>query len=110
MKVKVYFNLHKKLFSIQHKGLVIAHKTELVLHNAEFRVSEAGRQRVLREKRKNVHAFIVGELADYYAPEGETEDVTYNPYLYDSFVNKKSLTAVRKAGIVWLKDKTIKTK
>jgi hypothetical protein len=48
--------------------------------------------------------------ADYYAPEGETEDVTYNPYLYDSFVNKKSLTAVRKAGIVWLKDKTIKTK
>lgn len=110
MKVKCYFNLHKKVFSVQHNGIVIAHKGSLVLRNATFKVSEAGRQRVLKEKRKNVHAYVIGELEEYFAPEGETQDVTYNPYLYQTFVDKKTLTAVTKADIVWLNNKTIKIK
>ena len=53
---------------------------------------------------------MIGELEEYFAPEGEVQDVTYNPYLYQTFVDKKTLTPVLKADIVWLKDKTIKTK
>ena len=88
IKVKVYWNLHKRCFSIQHRGKVIAHKNEVVIHFPEFKVSEAGRQRVLREKRKNVHAFVIG----YYDSDSVSQavdsghSVTYNPYKYETFV------------------------
>lgn len=87
-KVKVYFNLHKKLFSVMDvkTGLVIGHTPVINLVGCEFKVSEAGRNRVLREKKKNVHAFVIGHyLAD---EEGtETEKANYNPYKYSSFVD-----------------------
>ena len=67
MLVKAYFNLHKKCWSViacegEHKGRVIAHCDEMQLTDVNFRVSESGRRRVLREKRKNVHAFVIGHL------------------------------------------------
>lgn len=69
MKVFVYFNLHKKLFSIKalegsNKGRVIAHSSSVSLKDASCKVSEAGRQRVIKEKRKNVHAGVVGTLLE----------------------------------------------
>lgn len=70
MKVFVYFNLHRKLWSVKAldgkaRGKVIAHCERVIVRGASFKVSEAGRQRVLREGRKNVHAGIVGELEAY---------------------------------------------
>ena len=67
MKVFCYFNLHTHLWSLKaldgaRKGLVVAHAESLELADCEMRVSEAGRQRVLQEKRKNVHAGIVGTV------------------------------------------------
>ena len=55
-------------------------------------MSEAGRQRVLREKRKNVHAGVVGwyNSAVDVAKIGscyKTTNVRYNPYVYSSFVD-----------------------
>ena len=65
---RVYFNLHKKLLSIQAKvngsWKVIRHVNEIMLADVKFKVYEKGRQRVLNEKRKNVHAFIVGNLVE----------------------------------------------
>lgn len=110
MKVKVYFNLRKKLFSIQHKGLVIAHKDKVMLTNAQFKVNESGRQRVLKEKRKNVHAFVIGEWSDYLEEVIDAQEVTYNPYKYSSFVFKNDLTPIDKADKVWLNNRTIKVK
>jgi hypothetical protein len=120
MKVKVYFNLHRKLFSVvalegERKGRVIAHKTHLRLANAQFKVSEAGRQRVLREKRKNVHAFVVGELCETFYPVAAlaafpgvvVREATYNPYLYSTFVLKDSQEPIYFAGLVWLENKKI---
>lgn len=56
-----------------------------------FKVSEAGRQRVIREKRKNVHASVYG----YFAGECEMDtsemtEVTYNPYKLGSFIVKET--------------------
>lgn len=99
MKVFAYFNLHKRCFSIKalegaNKGRVVAHRSEALLIDAKFKVSQAGRQRVLKEQRKNVHAGVVGEWID-----GDTDyitinavaingsAITYNPYKYDSFVH-----------------------
>ena len=95
MRVFVYYNLHKHTWSIRalegpRKGLVIAHSDTVLLSDARGRVSQAGRKRVLRDKRKNVHAGIVGTLVH---TEGEgyfpgLDEVTYNPYKYASFVHK----------------------
>ena len=109
IKVFVYFNLHKKTWSIKalegpEKGRVIGHRDHVVLVEATPKVSEAGRKRVLLEKRKNVHAGIVGyweadETAEMYFDNLTLEpyDITYNPYKYDSFV----YTGVTYAGYKW---------
>ena len=94
MKVFVYFNLHKKLFSIKalegpNKGRVVAHRRELSLLDAVFKVSEAGRQRVLRERKKNVHAGVVGQWFDTTEAVDNKLQVTYNPYKYTGFVLKE---------------------
>ena len=96
MKVFVYFNLHKRLFSVRalegsNKGRVIAHLNYLLLDNPRFKVSKAGRERVLREKKKNVHAGVVGDFCTSLTASGKVswEQVRYNPYLFDSFVDDK---------------------
>jgi hypothetical protein len=62
----VYWNLKRDCYSVRFKGKVIGHYTSLVAANVRFKVSERGRQRVLAEQRKNVHAFVV---ADTIYPE-----------------------------------------
>lgn len=72
MKVFVYKCLggpkaHRGTYSIKAlngplKGRVIAHAEKVYLSDVEFKVNEAGRQRVLKTGHKNVHAGVVGEL------------------------------------------------
>jgi hypothetical protein len=111
MRVFVYFNLHKKLFSIKamegaNRGRVVAHSDEVFLTDAVFKVSEAGRQRVLRERRKNVHAGVLGQ---WQQPNegGYPVRVTYNPYKYSSFVEMGSEVPVHSARRVHLKNRQI---
>ena len=95
MRVFVYRNLHKNCWSVkalegENKGRVIRHAQSVMLSNCTFKVSEAGRQRVLRERSKNVHAGVVGQLVSsdvdvVYMPH--SVPVTYNPYKYSTFVN-----------------------
>jgi len=100
-KVEVYRNLHKNCWSVRDNktGLVLRHVDEIHLENADLVVRPAGRERVLQEKRKNVHAFAKGEVTAWIPrlpdewrlnkDEYETYDTTqivYNPYLYNSFV------------------------
>jgi hypothetical protein len=80
---RVYRNLHTGLWSVK-QGVIRFHTSEIVLTNAKFVVSEAGRQRVLREQRKNVHAYVVGYI---YPPVSFiAEEVYYNPYTCSSFM------------------------
>ena len=70
-QVKIYKNLHNGLFSVMQNGLVVAHIESFLLNNVVFKVNESGRQRVLKEKQKNIHAFITGILKsvnEEYAP------------------------------------------
>lgn len=86
MRVEVYWNLHRLLWSVRHKGRVIAHVKEVDLMNVEWVVQPAGRARVLRERRKNVHAFARGTIPDEdLAVHGEWGSIKYNPYTGDSF-------------------------
>ena len=83
--VSVYWNIRRKVWSVRKRNRVVAHLAALTIFSPTFHVSEAGRQRVLRERRKNVHAFIRGEL---YAPGLLAEtgfQVSYNPYKGPTF-------------------------
>ena len=41
--VEVYYNLHKKTFSVRHAGRVWFHTNVLTLRNCKFAVQPAGR-------------------------------------------------------------------
>lgn len=96
-KVMVYYNLHLKTFSVTYKNLVVLHADYVKLKNVEFRVRPGGKEKVRKEKKKNVHAFLIGNLVDYCKypceniPSASTDKViTYDPYKYDSFIYKNS--------------------
>jgi hypothetical protein len=96
-KHKVYYNLHKKCLSIMFRGKVLEHSTEFFLKDVEFKVSQAGRSRVLKEQRKNVHAFVCGTPDDGWPVDQTERKVTYNPYKFNSFVYSDTLEPVYKA-------------
>jgi len=109
-KFYTYYNLHKHLFSLKNlkTGRVERRENSVLLKNCTFKVSQKGRERVLREKRKNVHAGVVGEYVDSRKELMENMiEITYNPYLYDSFVLKHSKRPVKKAEFVLLRNKQV---
>lgn len=99
-KVEIYWNLHKKVFSVrarsgEKRGRVIAHVDQFVLKNVSFVVNQAGRARVIDEKRKNVHAFVRGEWEK--GTNAKMSKVTYNPYENETFVKAADGRPVRSA-------------
>lgn len=103
--VEVYRNLHTGGLSIRLKGIVVGHTKPdeaILLTNVRTRVSEAGRSRVLREKRKNVHAFLIGEFHGTTSLErfSHLPRLTYDPYKYESFVDVDSELAIDRASSV----------
>jgi hypothetical protein len=104
--VQSYRNLNKPgvVYSIRSKatGLVIGYEPRVTIDDARLRVQEGGRQRVLREQRKNVHAFVEGCWHEKgRAPKPEVR-VRYNPYLFSSFVRGDTLEPVHEADEVLL--------
>ena len=83
--VRVYRNLHRNCFSVK-QGVVRFHTDKIYLKDVSFVVSEKSRQRVIIEKRKNVHAFVVGTLTDMRTfltakmEFNEHGEIRYNPY------------------------------
>jgi len=110
MRVAAYYNLHKNTFSLQSRnkedyGKVIKHTDHVILKNAKFTVRSAGRQKVLNENKKNVHAFIVGHLLsnkEYIIKSGSSKLITYNPYKFNSFVTVSTNEQVKYADLAEL--------
>ncbi|QBP31101.1 hypothetical protein SEA_REFUGE_83 [Mycobacterium phage Refuge] len=101
IRVFVYKNLHQSRkngqpwYSIQalegdFKGRVIHRSGTVLLANAKGVVRKAGRERVIREGRKNVHAGMVGELISVLPRDFAGTEVTYNPYKYETFVHRNT--------------------
>ena len=82
--VRVYRNLTRDCYSIQQGGIVKAHADSVALEDVSWTVSQPGRRRVIRDGKKNVHAFAVGHLVPATTAT-EAAPVSYNPYKMDSF-------------------------
>lgn len=85
-KVEVYRNLHTGTLSVRDAKTkrVIGHANVVRLDSVTLRVSEAGRQRAVREGRRNVHAFAVGVETDATLTV-TGERITYNPFRAPGF-------------------------
>ena len=95
MKVFVYRNLHKKCLSVRDTKTrrVVAHVKSITLFDCTFKVSDKGRQRVLRDRQKNVHAGVQGTwMKDTMLLTAGLKRVIYNPYKYETFVDEIGLT------------------
>ena len=113
-EVQIYKNLHKTskqgetVYSVRNdKNIVEDHSTEVTLIDPKFRVGKKGRERVPREKRKNVHAFVRGERVAVASFDGRSERITYNPYKYKSFVSIETGKPVFKKDIVSIDGRNI---
>mgnify|MGYP005867632877 CR=1 FL=1 len=122
MKVRVYKNLHKDCYSVKameglQKGRVIYHASSIQLSDVNFKVYEKGREKVLKEKMKNVHAFVEGNLESIHLHSGFTTDypfvkslekidtvqkISYNPYSHGFFYNVSDDTPIENASMVVL--------
>jgi len=102
---EVYWNLRKRTWSVRAKDtrLVIDHKDSILLKDAILSVKQGGRERVLRDQQKNVHAFAIGEVVDLdrliYPYNSQ---VIYNPYKHTSFVMADTEEPIYEADHVYL--------
>ena len=112
-RVEVYRNLKFKdrvIYSVRDAktGLVLGHASNLLLSRCEFVVKEAGRQRVIKEKRKNVHAWIQGSFGIiHYGDDrifSEGTRVSYNPYTNTHFELAECGEPVMGANIVFIQE------
>ena len=89
-RIEVYRNLHKDCFSVRKNGRVVKYIYDegeyLHMRDVKFVVQPAGRAKVLRERRKNVHAFVRGTYVNpMESAEAWQYRASYNPYKMDSF-------------------------
>lgn len=103
-RVRVYRNLNKPSFySImamegERKGRVCGYAKSVQLESFKFIVNEKPRLKILKEKRRSVHAFCDGIITD---ASNETQHVsgqkyvTYNPYFSGSFFEKETKEPVK---------------
>ncbi|WP_455633656.1 hypothetical protein [Nitratireductor aquimarinus] len=114
-RCEVYWNTHRKCFSIKPvrgtpppigfksspSGRVLYSTGPFLLERPFFRVSEAGRQWVIKHQRKTVHATIRGHIklpAKLELPK-HARRVRYNPYRHDSFMTDRG--AIEEANVAY---------
>lgn len=99
-KVRLYRNLHNGKISIKQGSHVIGHTESACIRDARFLVSEKGRQKVLADKQKNVHAYIEGYWSDSLHETEHGEKVWYNPYKTAHFRTRETNEACLTASCV----------
>lgn len=93
MRVEVYRNLQRGKLSVRGvRARVLSYEDLVFLRDVQLVVGQKGRERVLREKQKNVHAFARGDWCDLDDPTferwAEWMPVTYDPYVAGHFYPK----------------------
>ena len=113
--VKVYRNLHRDTWSLMattgpRRGRVIGYSDAVELADPVLTVSEASRQRAIRERTRNVHAFVIGRvLAPGMLSGAELLRVRYNPFRagcftdpVDACVFEGGVAKLDERGALWM--------
>lgn len=105
--VSIYRNLNKQgvWYSIKQGGMVVAHSQHISVRDVCFNVNENGRQRVIKERRKNVHATIKGFIVENEINPPVNVSIRYNPYIFANFFytnNDQKQVTVKEAELIVL--------
>lgn len=110
--VRVFRNFKHDCYSVLQDGKLKLVAKQVRLVNVEFRIRETGRQRMIRDQRRNVHAFAVGTLVDFAHPsEGRDLDslsgrsAIYDPHQFNSFVDQETQAPLREASVVQMDER-----
>lgn len=105
--VFVYRNLNRKgvVFSIKDikSGLVVDRREIVVIKNPLFKVSKAGRARILRTKSRVVHAGIQGKVLGKLPANVKglkKVSFSYNPFKNEHFTDSKGKHLVQAKYVV----------
>ena len=105
--VRVIRNWKRDCYTILQDGRPKASAKQVRLANVEFLVRRSGREKMLREAKRNVHAYAIGQLLDYTHPDEGRElegicgrIVAYDPYRRAAFVDIESQDPVSSARLV----------
>ncbi|MDX1434609.1 MAG: hypothetical protein R3286_19360 [Gammaproteobacteria bacterium] len=112
--VRVFRNWKRGCYNIMQGGQVVATARQVRLADVEFRVREPGRQRMLRLRRRNVHAYAIGHLLDHVHPLEQRSlggvagrSAFYDPWRFATFVDGESHRPVRHAHLVQLDERGV---
>jgi len=89
-RVRVYRNLNRGGYSVlswegPDKGLVVAHCDTIALYSARFIVQKSGWQRFWDTGRKNVHAYVEGNVNNPPGVVSSWGRVVYEPLVRPAF-------------------------
>jgi len=106
MNVECYRNLHTGSISVREAGGRVLDRADTVFINSpEFVVRQRGRERVVQERQKNVHAFVRGELRGFsvgtnigFSNWTNWSRARYNPYVNKSFVDEQTGRPISRAA------------
>jgi hypothetical protein len=113
VNVEVYRNLNTGTLSVRRTGKggkVFSRPLVAFVRDPKLVVQPAGRERVLKEKRKNVHAFVRGEhvrpadvplelLREFHRRSSKLwRKAVYNPYDAPTFVDTMTRQPVTEAS------------
>ena len=77
MVTYVHRNLNRGCWSVLERGKLKGYRHRLAMRDVEFRVRPGGHKRAVREERRNVHAFAVGQVSTGI-PAGRGTPVRYD--------------------------------
>ena len=84
--MRVHRNLNRGTWSLTEPGRAVRHAEAAALAGVSFKVSAAGRARVLARRVRAVHAWAVGTPAPTWPKAGAPlVAVTYNPFRAGTF-------------------------
>lgn len=108
--VRVYRNLNKKgvWYSLVQNKKTVAHTSGICLVDCIFIVNEKTRKRVVKNKKKEFHAYIEGYIRDSICGTDTKRNdlpaiIKYNPYINNGFICSNLTTnpfIVKKARFV----------
>jgi len=111
-RVRIYRNLNNGRMSLQLKvgksWKVMGHITDCIISNVIFKVSEAGRLRVIRDGCKNVHAWGEGILISQFDMGIYASiDLGYNPYANSTFVERETENAITRCSFLVVRENQV---
>lgn len=112
LRVAVYRNLTRRCWSIKAlegrmRGRVIAHAglgDTFELKHVDFKVQPAGRERVRKEHKKYVHAYVAGRFRTSRDNTVKRHVARYNPYTMERFTLSSTGEYVLATSLVQIAD------